>query len=71
MEISKIYQEDLPTVSDKVLHDKAFKTANNPKYNGCQHVLASMVYKCFDREAKDSSTHTGVGFIYEDQQSAN
>ena len=29
----------------KVLKDKAFKIANNPKYNGYQRELASMVYK--------------------------
>ena len=35
------------TQSDKSLKDKAFKTASNPKYDGCQRVLALMVYKCF------------------------
>ena len=37
--------KDLPriTASDKVLHDKAFKTAKYPKYDGYQHELASMV----------------------------
>ena len=29
--------------SDKVLRYKAFKIANNPKYNGCETDLASMV----------------------------
>ena len=31
--------------SDKVLKDKAFKIASNPKYDGYQRELASMVYK--------------------------
>ena len=31
--------------SDKVLRDKAFKIANDPKYDGYQRGLASMVYK--------------------------
>ena len=31
--------------SDKVLKDKAFNIAKNPKYDGYQRGLASMVYK--------------------------
>ena len=33
------------TQSDKVLKDKAFKTASNPKYDGYERGLASIVYK--------------------------
>ena len=33
------------TESEKVLRDKAFEIASNPKYNGYQRGLASMVYK--------------------------
>ena len=33
------------TQSDKVLRDKAFKIASDPKYNGYQRGLALMVYK--------------------------
>ena len=33
------------TFSDKVLRDKAFNIAKNPKYNGCKRGIASMVYK--------------------------
>ena len=33
------------TQSDKVLKDKAFKIASDPKYDGCQRGIASMVYK--------------------------
>ena len=40
------------TQSDKVLKDKAFAIANNPKYNGYQRGLASMVYTFFDRKSK-------------------
>ena len=42
------------THSDKVLKDKAFKIANNPKYDGYQRGLASMVYKFFDKKSKGS-----------------
>ena len=38
------------TASDKVLRDKAFNIAKNPKYDGYQRGLASMVYKCFDKK---------------------
>ena len=33
------------TQSDKVLRDKAFKIASDPKYDGYQRELGSMVYK--------------------------
>ena len=37
------------TQSDKVLKDKVFEIANNPKCDGYQTGLASMVYKFFDK----------------------
>ena len=42
------------TVADKVLKDKAYKIAKDPKYYGSQRGLASMVYKFFDKKIKDS-----------------
>ena len=42
------------TQSDKVLKDKAFVIANNPKYDGYQRELTSMVYKFFWQEIKRS-----------------
>ena len=42
------------TQSDKVLRDKVFKIANDPKYNGYQRGLASMVYKFFDKKSSGS-----------------
>ena len=42
------------TQSDKVLKDKAFAIASNPKYDGYQRGLASMVYKFFDKKSKGS-----------------
>ena len=36
------------TVADKVIHDKAFNIAKNPKYDGNQCGPASMLYKFFD-----------------------
>ena len=42
------------TTSDKILRDKAFNIAKNPKYDGYQRGLASMVYKIFDKKSVGS-----------------
>ena len=42
------------TASDKVLRDKAFNIAKNPKYDGYQRGLASMLYNFFDSKLKGS-----------------
>ena len=42
------------TQSDKVLRDKAFQIASDPKYDGYQRGLASMVYKFFDKKSSGS-----------------
>ena len=44
------------TQSDKIFRDKAFKIANDPKYDGYQWGLASMVYKFFDKKSNGSGT---------------
>ena len=46
------------TQPDKILRDKAFKIASNPKYDGYQRGLASMVYKFFDKKSKGSGITT-------------
>ena len=43
------------TKSDKVLRDKAYNIASNPKYDGYQRGLASMVYKFFDKKSTAGS----------------
>ena len=43
------------TKSDKFLRDKAYNIASNPKYNGYQKGLASMVYKFFDKKSTAGS----------------
>ena len=40
--------------ADKVLHDKAFTIAKNPKYDGYQRGRASVVYKFFDKKTSGS-----------------
>ena len=42
------------TQSDKPLEDKTFKVANNPKYDGYQRGLASMLFKFSDKKSKGS-----------------
>ena len=39
------------TASDKILRDKVFNIAKNPKCNGYQRGLASMVYKFFHKKS--------------------
>ena len=38
------------TMSDKLLKDRFYEISINPKYNGCQKGLASMVYKPFEKK---------------------
>ena len=54
--------------SDKVLKDKAFEIASNPKYDGYQRGLASMVYTFFDKNSKGAGIKNE---IKQNQQLAN
>ena len=38
------------TASDKILRDKVFNIAKNPKYDGYRRGLGSMVYRFFDKK---------------------
>ena len=42
------------TQSDKFLREKAFKISSDPKYDGYQRGLASMVYNFFDKKSSGS-----------------
>ena len=42
------------TQSEKILRNKAFKIASDPKYDGYQRGLAPMVYKFFDKKSSGS-----------------
>ena len=53
------------TQSDKFLRDKAFKIASDPKYDGYQRGLASMVYKFFDKKSTSLNKFSGSGIINE------
>ena len=53
------------TEADKVLRDKAYDIASNPKYDGYQRGLASMVYKFFDKKSMGSGIASSSILAYE------
>ena len=54
------------TVADKILKNKAFDIAKDPKHDGYQRGLASMVYKFFDSKVSGS----GAKFTLQNEQLA-
>ena len=46
------------TVADKILKNKAFDIAKDPKYDGYQRGLASMVYKCLMKNLQEGVQST-------------
>ena len=54
---------DRRTAADKVLRDKALSIAKNPKYNGYQSGLASMVYEFFDKKLQVEQLKTKIFLI--------
>ena len=73
--------EDLTkrTVADKILKNKAFDIAKDPKYDGYQRGLASMVYKFFDskvaspdkKSVGSGAKHVNTKLISQNEQLAN
>ena len=55
------------TVADKILKNRTFNIAKDPKYDGYQRGLASMVYKFFDSKVLGS----GAKRIPQNEQLAN
>ena len=53
------------TQSDKVLKDKAFKIASNPKHDGDQRGLVSMFYKFFNKKSRGASIKENKPLAYE------
>ena len=51
------------TQSDKVLRDKAFKIISDPKYDGYQRGLASMICKFCDKRSSGKITNSQINFI--------
>ena len=52
--------------SDKVLRDKVFNIAKNPKYDEYQRGLVSVIYNVFDK--KSSNIHKGRRINYKNQR---
>ena len=50
------------TAPDNILRDKAFNIAKNPKYDGYQRGIASMVYKFFDKKSPGCSVNIPLEF---------
>ena len=48
------------TFSDKIFRNKAFNFAKNPKYDGYQRELTSMVYKFFDKKSSCSEFNNEI-----------
>ena len=46
------------TVSDKILCKSAFNININPKYDGYQHGIASMIYRFFDNKIRSETLAT-------------
>ena len=71
----KVYDayEDLPKrrACDNVLHNKTLLIANNLQYDRYQCLVASVVYKFFDKKSRGNTTHTGAGNGSKDQQLTN
>ena len=51
------------TQSDKVLKNKAFEIASDPKYDGYQRELASMVYKVLIKKSASLNKSSGNGIV--------
>ena len=59
------------TVANKILRNKAFNIAKDPKYDGYQRGLVSMVYKFFDKKSKGSGAkHVNTKLTPQNQQLA-
>ena len=56
MEIFKIYLE----ASHKILQEKAFNIAKNPKYGGYQRGLAFMLCKFFNKKSSGSGVKSKI-----------
>ena len=53
------------TQPDKVLRDKGFKIASDPKYGGYQRGLASIIYKFFDKKSALLNIFSRSGIVNE------
>ena len=61
MSYNKLKDFEKRTQSDIVLKNEALEIASNPKYNGYERRLASMVYKFFDKKSRRSGLKENQG----------
>ena len=61
------------TASDRILRDKAFNIAKNPRYDGYQRGLASMVYNFFDKKSASltDKSLSGSGIVNNNNNNNN
>ena len=59
------------TASDKILRDRTFSIAKNPKYDGYQHGLASMVYKASDKKPTSLADKSASGGCIKNENISN
>ena len=65
------YSDSKDLIADKILKNKAFDIAKDPKYDGYQRGLASMVYKFFDKKSVGSGAkHVNTEITPQNQQLA-
>ena len=65
---NKLQDLEKRTQSGIVFKNKALEIASNPKYNGYERGLASMVYKCFDKKSKGSGLKENQGNFLQNSQ---
>ena len=69
--IVKILQKEPLQIADKILKNKAFDIAKDPKYDGYQRRLVSMVYKFFGKKSSGSGAkHVNTKITPQNQQLA-
>ena len=49
------------TAPNKILYDKAFSIAKNPKYDGYQRSFDSIIYKFFDKKSASLADKSASG----------
>ena len=59
------------TASNKMLCDKAINITQNPKYDGCQRGLASMVYNFFDKKSTSLADKSASGGTIKNENISN
>ena len=59
------------TASDKILCDRAFTIAKNPKYDGYLRGLASIVYKLFDKKSASHADKSPPGGAVKNENMSN